>query len=263
MNAIRLLPVLYFAAYGSALGGASELCTWEPMLPVKAGSDISMKIQNPWGDKCRAELELSDDKFPKWQFKAPLGAPNGDANLTWQCDGDVPMSCIYITETARCVPSTMLLTYTASRGGEKPTGVFLETRSFNPTAATALSIPASEALDSATTTPVATDVSAPTTLTKSWVNTPSFNSLVGAGGTRKAGETSAQLPIDTSTSATSTTNTTSVTTTTADLVTTPIGGSITTTTTTTTTEDGSANEPSYVTITATIATCPAMMREHA
>ncbi|KAH7151945.1 hypothetical protein B0J13DRAFT_547235 [Dactylonectria estremocensis] len=295
MNAIRLLPVLYFAAHGSALGGTSELCTWEPMLPVKAGSDISVKIQNPWGDECRAELEFSDDKFPKmaWLFKAtdcvdlqlaefkvPSGAPNGDAYLTWQCDGDVPMSCIHIvisngkgdlvsptprpkTETARCVPSTTLLTHTASRGGEKPTGVFLDTRSFNPTAATALSTPASEALDSATTTPVATDVSAPTTSTKSWVNTPSFNSLVGTGGTRKAGETSAQLPTDTSTPATPATNTAPVTTTIADLVTTPIGGSITTTTTTITTEDDSANEPSYVTVTATIATCPATMREHA
>lgn len=109
MNAIRLLSVIYFAAHGSALGGISELCTWEPMLPVKAGSDISVKIQNPWGDECRAELEFSDDKFPKmaWLFKAtdcvdlqlaefnvPSGAPNGDAYITW-CNGAC-VSCICV-----------------------------------------------------------------------------------------------------------------------------------------------------------------------
>ncbi|KAH7175739.1 hypothetical protein EDB81DRAFT_939853 [Dactylonectria macrodidyma] len=295
MNFIRLLPVIYFAAHGSALGGISELCTWEPMLPVKAGSDLSVKIQNPWGDECRAELDFSDDNFPKmaWLFKAtdcvdlqlaefkvPSGAPNGDAYLTWQCDGDVPMSCIHIvisngkgdlvlptprpkTETARCVPSTTLLTNTVNYGGKKPTGVFLDTRFSNPTTTTVLSTPTSEALDSATTTSVATDVSALTTLTKSSVNTPSFNSLVGTGGTRRAGETSAQLPTDTSTIATPTTNTAPVTTNTAlvttntALVTAATADSITTTTTTL---DDLANEPSYVTVTATVTTCPVPMK---
>ncbi|RSL89670.1 hypothetical protein CEP52_014851 [Fusarium oligoseptatum] len=286
----KLLPVVYFAAHGLALGGISQLCTWEPMLPVKAGSPLSVKIENPWGERCRAELEFSDDKFPKmaWSFSAidcvdlqlaefvvPSGAPNGDAYLTWQCDGDSPMSCIHIVisnseggpvfpspqpklGTARCVPSTTLLTRTVDDG--KPTGIFLDTRLFNPTSASRIST---------LTSVVTPGASTPTTSTKPWIQTPGHSSSIGTDSTHKAGGTGISLPTDASTITTPMITTTATvtiprvipidtltdtdTTTTIPGFTTTIPGS---TTTVTTARDTSANQPSYVTITTTVSACP-------
>ncbi|KAF4997704.1 hypothetical protein FDECE_12011 [Fusarium decemcellulare] len=269
MHFTRLLPIVYFAAHGQAAGGIPNFCTWEPKLPVEAGSDLSVKIENPWGEKCRAELEFSDARFSKmaWSFTAldcvdlqlaeftvPSGAPNGDAYLTWQCDGDSPMTCIHIvitnskgglvlptpqpkTETARCVPSTTFFTHTFSK--DKPTGVFLDTRLFGPTSATGISTP----------TPITTGVTTPTISTKPWIKTPGYSSLIGTGGTRRG---TSLLSTDASTVATPITTIATITiptiipveTTNSDPPTTTLDSTVTT------------NEPSYVTVTTTVSMCP-------
>ncbi|KAG4258494.1 hypothetical protein FPRO03_03448 [Fusarium proliferatum] len=292
MNYVKFLSLFYLTTCGAALGNILEFCTEEPALSVEAGSDLSMKLQNSFGAECSAELEFSDGTpSMKWYFKAvecadaqlarfsvPFGVPNGDAYITWQCDGDNPMSCNriviskgrgdlvlpttprLITETARCISPTTFLTHVVTHDKEKPTGVFLDTGFLKPIISGVPSTPASKNLDLETTTSVQVTVSTPATPRLPRTKPSNYKPLIGTGETR------ARLSTDTSTPTTpiNTPIITSTTTNTASItvpVLIPIGDPTTTSFNTNehTRKEQPTNKPSYVTVTSIISTCPMPM----
>ncbi|KAK3377654.1 hypothetical protein B0H63DRAFT_524939 [Podospora didyma] len=109
MKANFLLTSL-FAAPGLSMGHLPVMCFSSPPIQLHAGvSLVSARIYNPLARRCTASLAFGDPNFlpvsytfesaqcagqQLASFLVPLGAPNGDAFVTWQCAGQSP-TCSY------------------------------------------------------------------------------------------------------------------------------------------------------------------------
>ncbi|KAK7435240.1 hypothetical protein CaCOL14_000335 [Colletotrichum acutatum] len=83
------------------------LCVSSPAIPIEAGAtNVTATIEDPLNRRCEATVYFADPNFLpiSYSFEAkcpdrkinnfvmPLGAPNGEAHITWHCAGQVP-SC--------------------------------------------------------------------------------------------------------------------------------------------------------------------------